>query len=177
MTFPLANLLSLSRMICALPSAYAVMAGEWVIASMLFIAAIVTDLSDGYVARRNNQVTSLGGLLDHSSDALFVAMTLAGFAFIGSLPLLLPILVIASFGQYVLDSRALQGQSLRASLLGRWNGVAYFVLAGIALGTELLRVDWTQPIIEPLAWVLVASTIVSMLDRLIALIRSIRSAA
>ena len=43
-------------------------------------------------------------------------------------PLVLPGLVAAAFVQYTLDSRALAGQRLRASALGRWNGIAYFVL-------------------------------------------------
>jgi CDP-diacylglycerol--glycerol-3-phosphate 3-phosphatidyltransferase len=46
--------------------------GRSVITFFLFVAATVTDLFDGYLARRYHMVTSLGKLLDPLADKLLV---------------------------------------------------------------------------------------------------------
>ena len=54
-----------------------------------------------------------------------------------AIPAPLPLLVAAAFLQYVLDSRALAGSTLQASMLGRGNGICYFILTGLAILWEL----------------------------------------
>lgn len=50
--------------------------GQEIIASLLFIAASITDGLDGYLARRRGQVTTMGMLLDPLADKMLVT---AGF--------------------------------------------------------------------------------------------------
>lgn len=168
----LPNVLSISRMLLAVPSFLLVTQGNWLVAALILSVAVATDILDGHLARVRDQVSHIGGVLDHGSDAVFVTVTLAAFAVRGVVPAILPILVAAAFTQYVLDSRVLSGRALRASRLGRYNGIAYFVLAGFptvqhALGIHLIAdrfLAWA-------GWVLVVTTVVSMTDRLIAVVR------
>ena len=151
--------------------AWAISIGAWRLAGGIFVLAVVSDILDGVVARRLDESSPLGGLLDHASDACFVTVALATLAFIGLAPAWLPLLVAASFIQYVLDSKALAGRQLRASMIGRNNGVAYFVAVGIPVIGNALDLDW--PPVEwvlGFGWLLVATTVVSMLDRLRALV-------
>jgi|TARA_Y100000310_G_C20665375_1_gene807182 phosphatidylglycerophosphate synthase len=170
--FSWANLLSISRLGAAIPCAYAVIEGVWVIAAVLFIYAVLSDFIDGYVARNLGEVSALGGLLDHTSDACFVTLTLAAFAYLGLVPAPLPLLIAAAFLQYVLDSRALVGSTLRASVLGRGNGICYFILAGLAILAQLTQIPWPSWWLMVLGWLLVATTVTSMLDRAWALLNS-----
>ncbi len=168
----LPNLLSGLRLILSLPSAWFTWQENWPVAGALFVTAVVTDMIDGRLARRFNQVTLLGGVLDHGSDAIYVTATLAGLAALGIVPALLPLLIIVAFSQYVLDSRTLAGRPLRASLLGRYNGIAYFVLAGFPVGQEalqfhLLPTGWFMWF----GWALVLTTVISIIDRLMALMK------
>ncbi|MCZ6828628.1 MAG: CDP-alcohol phosphatidyltransferase family protein [Gammaproteobacteria bacterium] len=163
--------LSLLRVLVALPSAWYVMQAQWLFASILIALAMLSDLLDGPLARRMGNASVAGGLLDHSCDALFVSSVLAALAISGIVPPLLPILVILSFGQYVLDSRALSGALLRTSVLGRSNGIAYFVMLGACtfprlISPQLIPQNW----LDAAAWLLIVSTGVSMLDRLWTLI-------
>src|SRR3984885_15010668 len=72
----LANKLTASRIIVipvilvllAIPHAWA----AWV-ALVLFVAAGITDLLDGYMARRDGQVSKMGEFLDPIADKLLVA--------------------------------------------------------------------------------------------------------
>ncbi|RPH92516.1 MAG: CDP-alcohol phosphatidyltransferase family protein [Lysobacterales bacterium] len=164
-----ANLLTLCRFCLAVPCALAVAEADWALAAALFALAVATDLLDGPLARRLAQATPLGGLLDHATDAWFVSATLAGLACTGATPWLLPLLVVAAFLQYMLDSKALLGRPLRASWLGRWNGIAYFMLAGALVLHHALALSWPGPAIwSGLGWLLVASTLASMANRAIA---------
>jgi len=145
------------------------------IALAAFVLAVGTDLADGRVARRFGEASPLGGFLDHATDALFVSAGLGALALLGIVPAPLPLLVLAAFAQYALDSRTLAGRPLRASALGRWNGIAYFVLLGIPVVRDGLALGWpADALVRALGWALVATTLLSMLDRLAAL-RTARS--
>ena len=114
----------------------------------------------------------IGGLLDHSTDALFCTVGLGALAWTGVVPVALPCLVAAAFVQYVLDSRSITGQPLRASFLGRWNGIFYFVpllvISVSRLGLPRNTVALLMLAAGSLCYALVASTVVSVVDRAIA---------
>jgi len=177
----LASAITLARL-ASVPFAFrAILAGDWVVACALFWLAVATDLVDGRIARARGETSAFGGLFDHASDALFVSTALAGLAMGGRIPFVLPLLVVVAFVQYVLDSRTLAGQPLRASAVGRWNGVCYFMPVGIVVTREALGLSRpSDHLVAGLAWILVASTLLSIADRastLIALRRGPRSGA
>jgi phosphatidylglycerophosphate synthase len=138
-------------------------------AALLFALAVVTDLADGRVARHYGEATRLGGLLDHATDALFVCAGLGALAHEGVIPAPLPWLVAAAFVQYVVDSRAAAGGPLRASSLGRWNGIAYYAALGIPVVRDALGLGWPSAwLVQGLGWALAVSTLVSMGERALA---------
>lgn len=161
-----ANLLSGLRLATVVPCVLAVLGLHWRIAAGCFVFAVATDLLDGPLARRRGEASALGGLLDHGSDALFVSSSLMALAILERVPTILPVLVVAAFLQYVFDSHALAGKSLRTSQLGRWNGIGYYVLVGIGIISEALELGWPPSAwIAIIGWTLVLSTAASMADR------------
>ena len=46
--------------------------------------------------------------------------------------------MVLAFVQYAVDSRVQESRPLRASSLGRWNGIAYFVLLGVPVLRDAL---------------------------------------
>ena len=167
-----ANGLTLLRLIAIGPACWAIVSDHWHLAAGLFALAAFTDLADGPLARRYGHASPIGGLFDHGTDALFVSSTLGALAAAGYINPYLSALVALAFIQYMFDSKALAGAELRTSLLGRNNGVAYFVMVGIPVVREALSLTW-PPLgwIAALAWLLVLSTAVSMLDRAVTLLR------
>ena len=167
----LPNLLSISRVLLAGLMFFLVYTSNWYAAVTVLWIAIATDVLDGYLARKFESTSSLGGLLDHGSDAIFVTLTIAAHTFHGWAPAVLVLVIPAAFIQYMLDSKALAGQPLRASLLGRYNGIAYFVFAGfpvmqLTLNITLIPFDlffW-------IGWGLVLSSAISMTDRRVTLL-------
>lgn len=171
-----ANAISLARLAATPFSLAAVLDGNWRLAGLIFAGAVASDFLDGIIARWRNTVSNLGGVLDHTADAVFVAVTLWGIAYleVGTgtdvVPGILPWLIVLAFLQYLFDSKALSGQPLRASWLGRTNGIAYYVVAGTVIGRNALGLDWLPD--EAIYWATLAvlvSTLASMFDRLRAL--------
>ena len=165
-SFTLANTLSLSRLFIAPVIAWIILSDWWLTASFFLLLAILSDLLDGPIARKKGQETAFGGLLDHSCDALLVAVLLFVLNKTHGIPILLPILVVGSFLQYVLDSKALSGHKLRTSLLGRSNGIAYYVLASICIFSGAVGIFQLDKVLIICAWILIASTLASMSERL-----------
>lgn len=175
--FGLANTLTALRLLLVVPMVWTIYRADFVLAAAVFTLAVITDFADGPIARARNEASALGGVFDHSVDALFVACGLLALALFGAVlvvPWLLPPLVLASFAQYALDSKVLAGRSLRASALGRYNGIGYFVLLGIAvIGASVFPIvglsrELLARLVIVLGWVLVVTTLLSMLDRLLA---------
>lgn len=176
----MANLLTSIRLLLILPVAGAMaqrdLLADWLLALCL-ILAIVTDYYDGIVARAQGTASARGQVFDHSTDFLFVTSGLAGAAYAGLVPWVLPVLIVLAFSQYVLDSYFLYHQkSLRMSFLGRWNGVFYFgpllLIAAARISPEDLGLY--SPIMTSaslLAYGLIVSTLLSIVDRTIAPLR------
>ncbi|MEQ8486407.1 MAG: CDP-alcohol phosphatidyltransferase family protein [Pseudomonadales bacterium] len=162
-----ANALTAIRALAALPCAWMVATGHWPGAALMFSLAVITDLLDGPLARRMNQSSALGGLIDHATDAAFVTSVLLALSLAGYVHWLLPLLVAAAFTQYMVDSRALRGQRLRGNRLGRANGIGYFVVAAVPIYRNALDLSWPpDPAIAAASWLLIASTLTSMSLRL-----------
>ena len=62
------NILTLIRIALIPVTAYFFCTGQNVIAAFVFIAACLTDILDGFIARRFNMITNIGKLLDPLAD-------------------------------------------------------------------------------------------------------------
>ena len=166
----LANCISSLRLFMAPALVYLLWQELFLWSLLLMLGALISDVADGAVARKLNQVTNIGGLLDHGSDALLVLSGLTVFAAFGVITCALPILVVIAFAQYVWDSGSLRRAPLRASSIGKLNGMMYFAFVILLIAREAFFLPIPNAAATSyLAWGLVLSTLVSITDRLIAI--------
>ena len=125
----IADALSLSRVLVAPLLVWAVLQHAMAIAVALFVWAVMSDILDGIITRRSTQRSSQGALIDHGSGAVIVTTCCALWAWLGILPTLLCVFIPISFIHYALDARQPLRSGPRPSQLGRFNGIAYFVMA------------------------------------------------
>lgn len=79
--FTLANIITLSRLVLCIPIFYLLWTeGPTSTVTALFAVAAASDMFDGYAARKRNEVSSLGKLLDPVADKILVVGTLIAFA-------------------------------------------------------------------------------------------------
>lgn len=74
------NIISMFRFVLVPVFAWLILAGHDVAAILVLVVAGLTDWLDGVLARRLNQVTVLGRLMDPVADRLYIAVTLVGLA-------------------------------------------------------------------------------------------------
>ncbi len=67
---------------------------SYIIAGVIFIIASLTDFLDGYLARKNNQVTNLGKMLDAIADKILVNSSLIILACAGNINVIIPVVII-----------------------------------------------------------------------------------
>ncbi len=91
------------------PLVYALLNQHWLAAAACYVVAVITDIYDGKLARKLNQSSPLGGVLDHLTDALIVTAGCWCLAKLGLINSFLPWIIALAFVQYMLDSKALAG--------------------------------------------------------------------
>ncbi len=95
--FNLPNNLTLSRIfLVPLILWFLSLGNKWscFVAAMLFCVAAITDLFDGYLARKANQVTSFGKFLDPLADKVLVCSVLILLVELGWVPAWIAIVII-----------------------------------------------------------------------------------
>ncbi|MBL7128050.1 MAG: CDP-alcohol phosphatidyltransferase family protein [Ignavibacteria bacterium] len=112
--FYIPNLLSIFRIILIIPVGYLLIyrfeKSNTIVIFLLFLM-YVTDLSDGYIARRLNQVTDIGKIIDPLADKISVVIIALIIYFKGLIPtwfiliVILRDLLILSFGIYLKNKK------------------------------------------------------------------------
>jgi cardiolipin synthase (CMP-forming) len=109
----LPNLLSLFRLVITIFFILLVVYGRLRLALLLFVLQALSDLLDGFLARRMDAKTNLGAYLDPLADKVMLASSYIALCFREIVPLWLVILVLArdlviSLGYLVLLKRNLK---------------------------------------------------------------------
>ncbi len=137
----------------------------WGVLILLFAAA--TDWADGYVARRNSQVTTLGILLDPIADKLLISaafISLVGMHDKSGHSLVAPWMVVIIIGREftILGLRNIasaEGFTIAASALGKTKMVLQ--VCAVAVLIAGVRHPSLKPIGLALLWLVVISALVS----------------
>lgn len=109
-------------------------------ALILFLAAALTDLLDGYLARRWKQVTTVGTLLDPVADKLLISAALISLVQTRLLPGWMVILIISrEFAVSGLRSiAAAEGYTIKAGELGK----SKMMLQVVSVALIMLSIRW-----------------------------------
>ncbi len=103
-----------------------------ILLSLVFILIEVSDLLDGYIARKHNLVTDIGKVLDPFADVLSRLTYFVCFAYAGIMPLwILLVLMYREIGiTFVRMLMMRKGTAMAASVFGKAKAVTY-MLSGI----------------------------------------------
>jgi CDP-diacylglycerol--glycerol-3-phosphate 3-phosphatidyltransferase len=162
-TLTLSTRITLLR-IALIPVLMALLVGEGrnetsVLAAVVFLIASLTDFIDGYLARRWQQVTTLGNFLDTTADKLLVMGALLGLLAIGRVDVWVAFVVIAR-EVAVLGLRAIAAASAVVISASIWGKLKFNVqVLGVTLA--ILRPDVHLGRLWLDEWAMVAVAIVS----------------
>jgi CDP-diacylglycerol--glycerol-3-phosphate 3-phosphatidyltransferase len=127
-------------------------------AAVVFAIASVTDVADGYLARRNDQVTNFGKLWDPLADKLLVTAALISLVDLDKLEAWVAMVIIArEFAVTGLRQVAVeQGRVIAASAAGKVKTALQ-----VAMVLVVIVVDERTAWVDALIYVTVAVTVLS----------------
>ena len=139
-------------------------AGNW-IALGIFIAASLTDLLDGKIARKYNLVTNFGKFMDPLADKLLVCSALICLIELGRIPSYMVVIIIAR--EFTIRRNPLiaadNGVVIAASYWGKFKTTFQM----IAVCLMIANIPALQLLTTIITWIAVILTIVSLIDYLI----------
>jgi cardiolipin synthase len=143
------NLITLARILMVPVLVWAITAGEMRAAFVLFLVAGLSDLIDGFLAKRFGMATALGAYLDPLADKAMIVSIYVALGIAYAIPRWLVILVVSRdimiVGAVILSWLVGRPVALKPLLISKLNTVAQVVLALLVLGTLAFGLD-----IEPL---------------------------
>ena len=132
------------------------------IALAIFILASLTDLLDGYIARKYDLGTNFGKFMDPLADKLLVCSALIALIGLGRIDAWIVILIIAR--EFIISGFRLvaaeQGLVIAASFWGKLKTNVQIVLVCLLI----INIESIRLITEIVTWLAIILTIVSLID-------------
>jgi cardiolipin synthase (CMP-forming) len=139
------NLITLARILLVPVMVWAITAGEMQIAFLLFLLAGLSDLIDGYLAKRFNMATELGAYLDPLADKALIVSVYVTLGIAGAIPRWLVILVVSRdimiVSAVMLSWLLNKPVTLKPLMVSKLNTVAQILLALVVLAALAFEAD------------------------------------
>ena len=140
----LPNILSISRILLLVPIIFFFEIGWFLFSTFVFIIAAITDFLDGYFARKNNQTSDIGALLDLLADKLFVSILLIWitFSFNNISILISSILIVSreisiSYLRLYYLSKSGEIKEIKSDKIGKFKTATQMIGLGLILASPL----------------------------------------
>ena len=136
---------------------------KYIVVGILFLVASLSDFLDGYLARKNNQVTDFGKVADAIADKILINGLLIVLAYERIISIIIPVVIITK--DIVVDSCKMisgnHGKVVAASIMGKLKTIC--MMCGVTL--TLFYILPFELINFPLADLfLIAATILSVVS-------------
>ena len=128
---------------------------RWV-AAVIFGVAAATDRLDGYLARRLDQVTDWGKLVDPIADKLLIGSTLVTLSVLGDIPWWVTVVILVrELGITAMRFAVLRYVVIPASAGGKLKTV----LQSVGIGLFALPLGMFPSVIQVVAWVILLAAL------------------
>ena len=149
-----ANMLSLFRVVLAIPVTYLILIDgsvAWILG--LILLAGLTDWFDGYLARRSHTVSNWGKVLDPLSDKVAALMVSVSLVIRGDLPIWF-VGIIALRDVLIVVGSVLLTRRISEVKMSVWWGKVAITALGITILAALLKAD--PPVLQFCIWLTLA---------------------
>lgn len=137
-----------------------------VLSFLIFCIASITDYLDGYLARKNNLVTTFGKFIDPIADKLIVNISILLLASINEISIIVPIIMISR--DIIVDAiRLVASQKnvvLAASMLGKAKTMTQMIAICILLLKNVIFAYFGIPMDQIMIWIATAISLISGID-------------
>ena len=166
----LPNKLTILRMIMIVPFVVFMLApiggaaGKW-IALALFVAASLTDLLDGKIARKYNLVTTFGKFMDPLADKLLVCSALICLVELGRIPAWIVIIIISR--EFIISGFRLVASDKGVVIAASWWGKFKTTFQMVMIVLMIADIAALSIVTQIVMWIALILTVVSLIDYLV----------
>lgn len=151
----ISNMLSMSRIVLMIPAGfflYTPMKFHREIAVLIILIAIITDALDGFFARKFNEISDLGKIIDPLADKIGVGIVVVMLTIFGDIPVWFTVIVLARDGIIFLAGLYIKKKTaiILPSLLSGKIAVSFLAFT---LVLAVLKYNFFQQLYEILIWV------------------------
>lgn len=134
------------------------------IALVLFIAASLTDLVDGHIARKYNLVTNFGKFMDPIADKLLVCAAMICLVEMGRIPSWVVIIIISR--EFIINGFRLvasdKGVVIAANYWGKFKTTFQMIMVCLMIA----NIEAIAVVTNVIMWIALVLTVVSLIDYL-----------
>ena len=139
------NLITLARILCVPIMVWAIASQAMLLAFVLFLAAGISDLVDGYLAKHFGMTSELGAYLDPLADKALIVSIYVALGINGAIARWLVILVVSRdimiVSAVILSWLVGKPVAVKPLLVSKINTAAQIVLAGLVLAALGFRFE------------------------------------
>ena len=139
------------------------------IALAIFIAASLTDLLDGKIARKYNLVTNFGKFMDPLADKLLVSSAMICLVEMGRIPAWVVIVIISR--EFIISGFRLiasdNGVVIAASYWGKFKTTFQMIMVCLMIAGFQDMFPWYAVLTDFVMWIALILTVVSLIDYLV----------
>lgn len=130
------NILTILRFLLIPVIVFYIFTGNYILAFVFFTISGLTDIADGFIARKFNLISNFGKLMDPLADKLTQIATLASLVFTDIIPVWILLIVLLKEFIMICGASFLYGKDV--VVYSRWYGKLATVLFYIAIVVSLL---------------------------------------
>ena len=130
------NILTIIRLLLIPFIVIYIFTGNYILAFIFFTISGITDIADGFIARKFNLVSNFGKLMDPLADKLTQIATLASLVFVNIIPIWILLIVFLKEFIMICGASFLYGKDV--VVYSKWYGKLATVLFYIAIVISLL---------------------------------------
>jgi cardiolipin synthase (CMP-forming) len=163
----LPNAITIARIVMAFPLLYFLITNQALIAFWLAIVAGGSDFIDGYLAKRNQWQSHLGGLLDPIADKCLLTVCFIGLAWQGAIAVWLLVMVLLRDAVILTGAlvwwKTIGPFKAKPSVIGKITTFMQIIFVALMLAERAFALGLDSMIV-PALWLMAAFTIASGLD-------------
>jgi cardiolipin synthase len=129
------NLLTFFRFALIVPAVLCVFYQNYILALILFCVACVTDLLDGFIARKYNQISEAGILLDPLADKAMAVLMVIAMTIMDVYPLFVAIIIFVKEGLMITGGIVLYTKRIvePSNIVGKVSALLFNLALALAL--------------------------------------------
>jgi len=140
---------------------------KWHVALVVFCLASLTDMLDGYVARRHGRQTRLGAFLDPVADKLLLISAFVTLAYLKLVPFWITAVVVSRDLILTLGVLVIHVSGGTVHPAPTWIGKTATALQMATVLVAMLFMPWMPVVLQVVAWVTALFTVTSGLQYLV----------